>query len=669
VRPETDPSAAGQGRVHGDVKVEFVTGMCTHYRVRPFELLAQAYDTEYLFFSDGREWYWPPERGVSRGEFRGEYLPGFRVGRTRVTPSLAWRLVSGEFDVVIKCINGRFALPITYVAARLRQKPFVLWTGIWCRLTTPSHRAAWPIVHFILRHADACVVYGEHTKRYLMAEGVDESAIFVAANAVDNDAYRRDLLDDAAVEAAADRSGFVGDSGRVLFVGRLEPNKGLTYLLRAFAQVSNAGARLAFVGDGSERQALLNLARFLGIEERITFVGSVPPESIPSHMAAADMLVLPSVKTEHGKEPWGLVVNEAFNLGVPVIVTDVVGAAAGSLVRDGHNGLVVPERDVEGLRRALERLLSDESFRKRTGDCGRLDVSRFTPIAMVHGFSQAIEFALSRTTQPHPTDRRARAERWVTLLRSGQRAERVSNLLEVRASKLLPTRGTPEAALAWSEALPALAEMFGSDVEIRLAEGGESLEVLADVQARLAAVRSSLTDGPPHSFDADPTLAWIAHALARSLLPRVVLETGVGWGVTSAVILAALEANAAGRLVSIDLPSLDDPRGRFTGSAVDRTDRWTLRSGSSRRLLRPTLQQLGGLDMFVCDSANVPSLQRFEIRSVLPWLRGGGSIVVNNTSERLVSWIATLPTVQAVSVMQLRKPGCATTVLRKMPCT
>ena len=64
----------------------------------------------------------------------------------------------------------------------------------------------------------------------------------------------------------------------------------------------------------------------------------------------ADVYVLPSITTRLFKEPWGLVVNEAFNQGVPVIATDAVGAAAGGLVENGVNGFVVPE----GNSRAIE---------------------------------------------------------------------------------------------------------------------------------------------------------------------------------------------------------------------------------------------------------------------------------------------------------------------------
>ena len=73
------------------------------------------------------------------------------------------------------------------------------------------------------------------------------------------------------------------------------------------------------------------------------------PEPLRDVYAACDVLVVPSVPTRTFREPWGLVVNEAMNQGLAVIATDAVGAAAGGLVRDGENGLIVPAGDERAL--------------------------------------------------------------------------------------------------------------------------------------------------------------------------------------------------------------------------------------------------------------------------------------------------------------------------------
>src|SRR5207248_2427309 len=98
-----------------------------------------------------------------------------------------------------------------------------------------------------------------------------------------------------------------------------------------FSQISRPDAFLVLAGTGSEKEALAERAAGLKIAGRVRFAGYVPVESSPVYYALAEVLVLPSITVPTGKELWGLVVNKAFNQGVPVVATDAVGAAAGGL--------------------------------------------------------------------------------------------------------------------------------------------------------------------------------------------------------------------------------------------------------------------------------------------------------------------------------------------------
>ena len=112
--------------------------------------------------------------------------------------------------------------------------------------------------------------------------------------------------------------------------------------------------------------------------------------------AAADVLVVPSIPTRTFREPWGLVVNEAMNRGLPVIASDAVGAAAGGLVQDGRNGLVVPAGEPVALAAALQRAGRRSGAARAHGGAGRADVSAYTYDAWARGFSDALaELGLS----------------------------------------------------------------------------------------------------------------------------------------------------------------------------------------------------------------------------------------------------------------------------------
>jgi glycosyltransferase involved in cell wall biosynthesis len=104
-------------------------------------------------------------------------------------------------------------------------------------------------------------------------------------------------------------------------------------------------------------------------------------------------VVLPSLPTRSFREPWGLVVNEAMNRQLPVIVSDAVGAAAGGLLRDQRNGLVVPAGDSSALAGALRRLAADPALRERLGRAGASDVRAYNYEAWAAGFSAALASA------------------------------------------------------------------------------------------------------------------------------------------------------------------------------------------------------------------------------------------------------------------------------------
>lgn len=373
----------------------FITNWCPHYRVRTFEALTRRADVRFVFFSAGNEWYWGQQHGRQVGAFPHDYLRGFNVTPwIRIAPKLipiVWRF---DGDVVLKCITGRFALPATLLICKLRRKPFVLWTGIWQHPTTLFHRLTFPLTRLVYGLSDAIVVYGEHVKRYLVSLGVAAEKIFVAAHAVDNPAYNRAVSDD---EQQQLRNRFrLGTKRVLLYVGRLETSKGLETLVEAYARTELPGTVLVLVGEGSQRGKIARQAERLGVEDQILLTGYVAPEEIVAFYSIADALVLPSISVSAGKEPWGLVVNEAMNQGTPVIATTAVGAAAGGLVRHGINGEIVPEGDPCALQEAITRIVGDPDYRNKLSGGAERVISGWDNEQMVEGFLDAVAYAKGR---------------------------------------------------------------------------------------------------------------------------------------------------------------------------------------------------------------------------------------------------------------------------------
>lgn len=383
-------------------RLVFVQPFCSHYTVGLFELLAQCMDTQFFFYSNGQEWYWQRQQGVRSGDFPHRYLRGFWLGNTRVAPALFWKLLSSRAEAILSSIDGRFSLPVAYLVARWKRVPFLLWTGVWCRVGTPFQRWAFPLTRFLYRHADGIVAYGEHVKRYLASEGVEGDRIFVAPHAVDNSFYSRPVSETEKQALRRDLY-LLPEEKVVLYLGRLEKIKGIPYLLKAFASSDLSHAVLVIAGDGSERPALENLTLEIGLKERVRFSGYIPPEQTVVYYALASVVVLPSVGTPEGKEPWGLVVNEAFNQGVPVIATEAVGAVAGGLLEDQKNGLVVAERDSVALARALGKICKDPATRERLGAAAKRSIADWNHGVQASGFVLALHTVLQRRSPARPS--------------------------------------------------------------------------------------------------------------------------------------------------------------------------------------------------------------------------------------------------------------------------
>jgi len=144
----------------------------------------------------------------------------------------------------------------------------------------------------------------------------------------------------------------------LLYCGRLDREKGLALLLRAFARVHAAhpAARLCIAGSGPLRAELEHLAATLDLAAHVRFTGWLAPDAIERELSRAWALVAPSLWAE----PLGLVAPEAIVRGVPVIASADGGFA--ETVVDGASGLLFPNGDENALARCLAAVVRGEAF-------------------------------------------------------------------------------------------------------------------------------------------------------------------------------------------------------------------------------------------------------------------------------------------------------------------
>lgn len=365
-------------------RVGLVTNFCPHYRRPLFAELGRRMDLTLLLTSRGSEWYWQQDPSYDTG--------GVPSVRASTAGKMRRELRAGRYDAVVGSLTGRATLLAAFWTARELSIPFVLWVGIWEHPRTLAHRCSRLLVRRLYRSADAVVTYGTHVSEYVHRESGRADGVFVARQSVDNERFRR-AIPEADVALLRDRLGLT-EAPTFTYVGRLTEEKGLATLLEASARAGTA-YELVLAGSGPLRGELERQAASLGLDGRVAFAGHVDQADLPVLLRASDALVLPSVTTRRMREPWGLVVNEAMNCGLPVIATDAVGAAAAGLVVDGETGLVVPERDAESLARAIDRLVSDAEERRRLGRAGSERVLSWNYSAAAEAFESALAYAMS----------------------------------------------------------------------------------------------------------------------------------------------------------------------------------------------------------------------------------------------------------------------------------
>ena len=223
----------------------------------------------------------------------------------------------------------------------------------------------------IAASVDRIVVSTEHEREQLSRlYGLPESRLTIIPCGVDLDAFTPGTL----VERRAARRELAPD-GRptLLFVGRLDPIKGIDLLLESVAAMRREARLIVVGGDPAgdpEVERLRALAAELGIGARVDFPGAVPQDALVRYYRAADTLVVAS-----RYESFGLAAVEALACGTPVVAAPVGGLP--SIVRDGENGLLVRWRSPQAFAERLDELLGDGALRAQLASHARPSVANF----------------------------------------------------------------------------------------------------------------------------------------------------------------------------------------------------------------------------------------------------------------------------------------------------
>ena len=372
--------------VSAQLRVTIVSPEPTPFRSLLFDRLAQRPEIALEVLYSGRTIFgrtWTIEH-----QHRHRFLDGVRVPGVRrllrheypLTIGIVGALAETRPDVVVVSGWSTFAAQAAALWCRAKRVPYVLLVESNDRDPRPQWRrtlkrlVATPVV----RRADRVLAIGKLARESVLARGADPAHVGWFANTIDVPAFteRADRLAPQRPRLRASL-GASEDDVIVLSVARLAPEKGIDTLVRAAAAAHDSRILVVVAGEGPEREALQRLARALGV--RLSLLGDLQPwDRVLDCYAAADVFALLS---RH--EPWGVVVNEAAAFGLPLVLSDRVGAAFDLL--DGHgNGVLVPVDDVGAAGDALRRLADDAALRRRAG-------ARSRELMQAWGYEPSIE--------------------------------------------------------------------------------------------------------------------------------------------------------------------------------------------------------------------------------------------------------------------------------------
>lgn len=295
------------------------------------------------------------------------YVPGILKG---LDGPLLLRALRRRATDGIDVLDAHFAYPAGWAAVRLG-KERGLPTVVTLRGTEePYSKDAGRRRRIMetVRDADRVIAVSSSLARLATELGADPGRVRVVGNGVDPDRFAP--VDAARRSAARDRLGIPTDASVLLTVGGLAERKGVGRVIDVLPRLAESHPRLIYLvaggagPEGDERSNLERQAKALGVQDRVWFLGHVPPDDLPAVYHTADAFVLAT-----RNEGWANALQEAIATGLPTVATDVGGNR--EVLGGGEAGILVPFGSTEALEEAIGQALDGALDREAVAAYGR----------------------------------------------------------------------------------------------------------------------------------------------------------------------------------------------------------------------------------------------------------------------------------------------------------
>jgi glycosyltransferase involved in cell wall biosynthesis len=266
---------------------------------------------------------------------------------------------------------------VLYGITKIKKEPFIIWREDWDwdKEDNIKEKILQVIIKYLCKHSNAILVPGTLHKEYFKNKlDVPEKNIHIMPN-VSN------------IQGHADLNMKNHHMKKILYVGRLIERKGVIYLLKAYEKLNLDNVELIIVGSGDEEEKLKGYVKEKNLKN-VTFTGKINNEALEKYYNESNLVVVPSINKGMG-DPWVFVLNEAMYYYNPIIATTAVGAAP-DMISD--NGFIVPEKDSDALKTAIETILNDKELENKMALKSKEIINNeFQYSNMINSFNECIK--------------------------------------------------------------------------------------------------------------------------------------------------------------------------------------------------------------------------------------------------------------------------------------
>ncbi len=363
-------------------KIIFMQPAYAHYRDQLFKILSKRHDIYFLFESSDNTY---PGGGSPQNiqyTFIDQKFNTLWLGTV-------YYLLKYKPEIVISSVSRSFRTMISFLYTIILRKKMILWIEEWRKPLYKNMIFKYILGNcrniigsYIIINSDALIVSGTASYNYAMLLGKNENKnVFFSLQCVSSLHIHKSNFTNTKREYKKKYT--------FLYLSRIIALKGLDILIKAFSlfRKERDDIELIIAGDGPFREHCINLSESLNTED-IKFIGSIDYRSTFEIFDKADVFVLPSYIRGNEYEKWGLVINEAMSMSLPIITTKAVGASY-DLVVDAYNGFSVKDNNVYELYNAMKNIL-DCDLSKMGSNSKNIFNEKNDYLKMADGFTNAI---------------------------------------------------------------------------------------------------------------------------------------------------------------------------------------------------------------------------------------------------------------------------------------